>query len=425
MFQFALIRDKFPEHEIKINRRTAVRGIVCDGDRILMVKSRLGEYLFPGGGREPGEADEAALRREICEETGYADVLVGPCIGVVTEQNLDHFEADAMFVMESRFYVCALQSGKRQDCRLEGYEQELEFCAAWVTAEEALRCNEELAERVSMISVFGMDMPMAEWVARDTKVLSIWKDSLVGRILMEVRACGQKIRQADRSCLLVEGKEGHANFVTNYDKLVQQEISQRLKQVVPEAVFVGEEDDIHASIEKGFAFIVDPIDGTTNFMKDYHMSCISVGMTYDGQAVAGIVYNPYLEEFFYAEKGKGAYLNGKPIHVSKAPMEQAVIAFGTAPYYEELAKKSFEKAYEAFQLGLDIRRSGSAALDLCAVAAGRIDLYFELLLSPWDYAAGGLIVEEAGGVVTTAEGGPITLDRKCSVVATNGKTYLP
>lgn len=144
---------------------------------------------------------------------------------------------------------------------------------------------------------------------------------------------------------------------------------------MPEAVFVGEEEDIHASIAKGYAFIVDPIDGTTNFIKDYHVSAISVGLALDGERYMGVVYNPYLNELFTAVKGQGAYLNGVPIHVSSQPLENGVVLFGTAPYYEELNQKSFEMAYDYFKRSLDVRRSGSAALDLCSVAAGRAELF--------------------------------------------------
>ena len=183
-------------------------------------------------------------------------------------------------------------------------------------------------------------------------------------------------------------------------------------------------DDMHASIQKGLAFIVDPIDGTTNFIKDYHVSAISVGLINDGRSYIGVVYNPYLDEMFTAERGKGAFLNGKPIHVSRNPLSEGIVLFGTAPYYEELSRKSFDLAYEYFRQALDIRRSGSAAIDLCSIAAGRAEVYFELRLSPWDYAAGSLIVEEAGGVVTTVDGGEITFERPCSVLAANGRAKL-
>ena len=143
--------------------------------------------------------------------------------------------------------------------------------------------------------------------------------------------------------------------------------------------------------------IVDPIDGTTNFIKDYHTSCISVGIINDGIKAAGVVYNPYLNEMYYAIKGEGAFLNDKRIHVSDEPLSNGIVLFGTSPYYEELNEKSFEMAFDYFKKALDIRRSGSAAIDLCSIAAGRAEVYFELRLSPWDYAAASLILTEAGG----------------------------
>lgn len=245
------------------------------------------------------------------------------------------------------------------------------------------------------------------------------QDQLLKQITDAVRACGEIILHADRSKSCIDEKAGHANFVTTYDKKVQQELQEKLLQILPEAVFVGEEEDIHASIAEGYAFIVDPIDGTTNFIKNYHVSAISVGLARDGERYLGVVYNPYLNEMFTAVKGQGACLNGEPIHVSSEPLHNGIVLFGTAPYYEELSRKSFEMAYDYFKKALDIRRSGSAALDLCSVAAGRAEVFFELRLSPWDFAAGSLIVEEAGGRVTTVEGEPLSLHAPCSLLATN------
>lgn len=253
-----------------------------------------------------------------------------------------------------------------------------------------------------------------------TEMENMEQNELLKQITDAVRECGEIIIHADRSKSCIDEKAGHANFVTTYDKKVQRELQKRLLEILPEAVFVGEEEDIHASIEKGYAFIVDPIDGTTNFIKDYHMSAISVGLTLDAEQYIGVVYNPYLNEMFTAIKGQGAYLNGAPIHVSREPLSNGVVLFGTAPYYEELSRKSFEMAYEYFGKALDVRRSGSAALDLCSVAAGRAEVFFELRLCPWDFAAGSLIVKEAGGKVTTAEGGALTLHEPCSMLATNG-----
>lgn len=243
---------------------------------------------------------------------------------------------------------------------------------------------------------------------------------LLEEITDVVRECGEIILHADRSRNHIDEKAGHANFVTEYDKKIQQILKERFLQILPEAVFVGEEEDIHASIGSGYAFIVDPIDGTTNFIKDYRMSAISVGLLSDGEKYIGVVYNPYSDEMFTAVKGEGAYLNGNPIHVSSQPLENGIVLFGTAPYYEGLSRQSFDMAYQYFKKALDIRRSGSAAIDLCSVAAGRAEVFFELCLAPWDFAAGALIVEEAGGKVTTVQGEALIFSEGCSILATNG-----
>ena len=188
---------------------------------------------------------------------------------------------------------------------------------------------------------------------------------------------------------------------------------------MPDAHFIGEEGSSQMFSPVGAFFIVDPIDGTTNFIRDYHVSCISVGLVVDGAAELGVVYNPYLDEMFTAQRGCGAFCNGNRLHISSEPLENAIVIFGTSPYREDLSEKSFKLAYAYFKRAVDVRRSGSAALDLCAVAAGRADLFFELSLSPWDYAAGALIVKEAGGLVSDINDRELAYDRQCSVVARN------
>lgn len=244
-------------------------------------------------------------------------------------------------------------------------------------------------------------------------------DNELNQICELVRKCGELIKNANRDELQIDSKAGHANFVTEYDKRVQDMLKEGLKEIAADVKFIGEEGEAQGFLDKGRFFIVDPIDGTTNFIKDYHMSCISVGLIEDGKGSKAVVYNPYLDEMFYAAKGLGAYCNGKRIHVSNQPLENGIVLFGTSPYNAELSEKSFETAYAYFKKALDIRRSGSAALDLCSIAAGRAELYFELILSPWDYAAGALIVEEAGGIVSDMDGNPIVYDRPCPVLARN------
>ena len=243
--------------------------------------------------------------------------------------------------------------------------------------------------------------------------------TILDEIIAAAKECGQVMLQADRSNIGIKDKAGKANFVTRYDCKIQEMLQMKLAQILPAAEFFGEEEDCQIDRNAEYIFVVDPIDGTTNFIKDYHMSCISIGLLRNGKRYLGVVHNPYLEETFYAISGEGAYMNGNTIHVSDDSLENSIVLFGSSPYNTELAKASFELAYEYFQKCLDIRRSGSAALDLCAIASGRAEIYFELILFPWDFAAGALIVEEAGGVVTTVEGGELPCLEKSSLLARN------
>ena len=438
MLNINLIYDELPEGEkrskTRFVKRTAVRGVIYDKDCLLMVQTKLGDYRFPGGGVQENETHEQALLREIAEETGYVDVTVCSCMGTAFEQNIDWYEGDAYFQMCSYYYICRLNSDRRvQDmagygrqnfsCKQEKYERQMQYCGVKVRAREAYETNalirKEAWEKSRAAGSRYLPKEL-DGLDRETEALSVIKELWLGKIIAQVYGCGQQMKQAVQNTLTVDKKAGKANFVTSCDKKIQEELKKRLREAVPEAVFVGEEEKEHASPAKGYAFIVDPIDGTTNFMKDYHASSISVGLTLDGKRIAGVVYNPYLEEMFYAQKGMGAYCNGKAIHVSKEPLENGLVIFGTAPYYEEYARLSFDLAYECFSRALDVRRSGSAALDLCNVAAGRAELYFECVLCPWDFVAGALIVEEAGGCVCTLEGEELLLEEKCSVLASNG-----
>ena len=191
-------------------------------------------------------------------------------------------------------------------------------------------------------------------------------------------------------------KDGHANFVTEADTAVQDFLMQNLQKAVPEAVFFAEEkEDNHLGEE--YTFIIDPIDGTTNFFRQLHSSCISVALLYHKEPIRGVVYDPYRRELFHAEKDKGAFLNGQPIHVSEMPFENGLVNIGSSPYYPDKIEKTFEAAKLFVKHCADVRRSGSATIDICSVAAGRTDMMYEFRLSPWDYAAASFIVAEAGG----------------------------
>jgi len=215
----------------------------------------------------------------------------------------------------------------------------------------------------------------------------------------------------------IESKQGRANFVTQYDVEVQTFLIKELKKQFPEACFIGEEGDNQKAVTADYCFIIDPIDGTTNFIYDYHHSAISVGLQYKGTMILGVVYNPYLKEMFHAEKGKGAYLNGRMIKVLEEGLSDGIVGFGTAPYYRDMADETFELIRRLFDKCLDIRRTGSAALDLCYVAAGRFVLFCEKVVCTWDYAAASLIITEAGGRISTMEGNDMPFSVPTSVLA--------
>ncbi len=246
---------------------------------------------------------------------------------------------------------------------------------------------------------------------------------MLEEIISIVRKSGDIILFADDVERSTVSKEGRANFVTKYDVAVQTALQKELLRAVPDAAFIGEEGDHAQTLGQGLAFIVDPIDGTTNFIKDYHKSCVSVALADHGEIVLAVVYNPYTKEVFSARKGRGAFLNGQPIHVTDHPLSESLVCVGTSPYYPEWIDRTFDLAKVLYKASLDIRRSGSAALDLCDIACGRCGLYFEACLSPWDYAAGSLIVQEAGGRVSRMNGKAHTFLQKESVLAGSRETW--
>lgn len=220
-------------------------------------------------------------------------------------------------------------------------------------------------------------------------------------------------------------KQGDVNYVTEYDEKVQAFLISEIKKVYPNATFIAEEKDNDSSaFNSELCFIIDPIDGTTNFIRDYKTSSISIGVFSKGVGVFGAILNPYLDELYTAEKGKGAYLNGKKITVSDKDLNQTIFAFGSSPYYkQELGEKTFDTAKKLFFACADIRRSGSAALDFCHLACGRIDLFFECRLSPWDFSAGAIIVKEAGGIITDLHGKELDFRIPQSILCGNQKTH--
>ncbi|HHV99213.1 MAG TPA: inositol monophosphatase [Clostridiaceae bacterium] len=239
---------------------------------------------------------------------------------------------------------------------------------------------------------------------------------MLTKIIDIVRDAGKLIINADD--MQITSKEGAFNYVTKYDVMVQQFLFKKLKEILPEAKFIGEEGNTGPmKAGDGYLFIIDPIDGTTNFICDYRLSVISVALAHDGELVLGVVYNPYMDEMFYAEKGKGAYLNGRKLQIRDRSLSEGILSFSSCPYNKELREPVLRLVRELSYHSMDIREIGTAALSICYVAANRNVMYLALTLSPWDYAAGTVIVREAGGEVLTVQGVDIDINKKNSLVA--------
>ena len=258
------------------------------------------------------------------------------------------------------------------------------------------------------------------------------ESAILSEIEAAAREAGQILLQAQEIRSRVEAKQGHANFVTEYDRQVQEVLFRRLQALLPEARFIGEEDGadrFQAADQLGYAFCIDPIDGTSNFLTGYRPSVTSIALFRDGTPFLGVVYEPYRDWMFTARKGCGAYRNGVRLQSSEEPLQRSLVSFGTAPYEPGLWEQTFGLCRRYLPLCIDLRRSGSAAWDLCNMALGTTGLYFELRLGLWDYAAAALIAEEAGCTVTDIHGLPLRYDGPSSVICASagvaGAPYLP
>ena len=213
--------------------------------------------------------------------------------------------------------------------------------------------------------------------------------------------------------------KGEINLVTEADRLSETLIVERIRGSFPDHGILAEESPEMAK-SSGFRWIIDPLDGTTNYAHGYPVFCVSIALEVEGEIRFGAVYNPMLDELFTAEKGAGAFLNGRPLKVSRtAELSRSLLATGF-PYDIREDRNNNINYFEAMALNAQaVRRAGAAALDLAYLAAGRYDGFWELKLMPWDMAAGWLLVEEAGGVVTDLRGNPFGL-RSPHILASNG-----
>ncbi len=220
----------------------------------------------------------------------------------------------------------------------------------------------------------------------------------------------------------VQTKGSHVDLLTEYDLRAEELVLQRIQERDPGATILAEESGWHG--EGDDMWVVDPLDGTTNFAHGLPIFCISIAHLRNGQPDAGVVYAPILDEFFTVAAGEGAYMNDQRLEVSAvANVEQSLVVTGF-PYGMNARRENNLAYFEAFSTRAQaVRRLGSAALDLCYVAAGRLDGYWEIETMPWDCSAGALLVREAGGVVTDMRGEALRFNGPTSVLATNGRIH--
>jgi myo-inositol-1(or 4)-monophosphatase len=249
---------------------------------------------------------------------------------------------------------------------------------------------------------------------------------LVAKAEAIAREAGALLREYFHRGVQMEYK-GDVDLVTEADRASEKLITERLRAAFPGHGVYGEEGT-RSGLESEYRWYVDPLDGTTNFAHGFPVFCVvlgcerrakGLGAKEDGEMVAGVIYDPLRDEMFSAERGRGARLNGAPIHVSRTKrLDESLVATGFP------SKKRHESPnvhfYQEFTLrSHGARRAGSAAIDMAYVAAGRLEAFWEFKLNPWDTSAGYLIVEEAGGKVTHFDGSKFTLDSR-EVLATNG-----
>ena len=217
----------------------------------------------------------------------------------------------------------------------------------------------------------------------------------------------------------VERKSAH-DYVSYVDKQAEKMIVNSLRELFPQAGFVTEEQTVSQSADQEYCWVVDPLDGTTNFIKDVPLYCVCIALRHADELLLGVVYELTRKELFWAYKGGGAWIGEKPIHVSKRQLDDSLVSLGfpyNAKEYTHFAQRLTDRLYGNVA---SIRSHGSAEGELCYVAAGRFDIYVESFLKPWDVAAGAIIVKEAGGQITDYSAQDRLWPSGREVLATNG-----
>ncbi len=256
-------------------------------------------------------------------------------------------------------------------------------------------------------------MPLSPAELSDINNLAIRAAKQAGGILLNYAQKGFSVHHKNQSI----------NLVTEADLHAEQAIIDLVQETFPQHQILSEEQGLKRASGHGTKWIIDPLDGTTNFAHGFPMYNVSIGIEHEESCIMGVVYDPTRHELFHALQGQGATLNGIPIRVSRTPrLHEALLVTGFA-YDVHTARDNNLKEFCEFSLqARGMRRTGTAAIDLCYIACGRFDGFWELQLNPWDTAAGTVIVKEAGGIVTNYAGGPYSIYDN-TIIATNGHIH--
>lgn len=229
---------------------------------------------------------------------------------------------------------------------------------------------------------------------------------------------------ASTHCFTITDKGTRENLVTSADIENERFLKRELLDLIPNSIFIGEEGDDNNILDKGYTWIVDPIDGTTNFSRGIPEATVSIALMKNGKPFIGVVYNPFTGSMYTGQIGKGAEKNGRPIRVSDRKMSDCLLCTAWCAYDKTLAPPSFKVSERMHPICNDIRRIGTAAGELSMLAEGAVDLYFEARLMPWDHAAALVCVEAAGGVYCGMDGEKVSYTEGKGVIAANNPENL-
>lgn len=238
------------------------------------------------------------------------------------------------------------------------------------------------------------------------------------------KTAGKILKQNVGKVREIQLKEGESkNLVTEIDKRSEECILTLLRRHYPNHEFLAEESGMQKGGSPEYRWVIDPLDGTTNFTHGFPVFCVSIALEHNGEIILGVIYDPNFDELFTAEKGKGAYLNGKRMHVSRhSALKQSLLVTGFPYNIVDNPNKAIERFIHFLMNAQAVRRMGSAAIDLAYVAAGRYEGFWEVDLNPWDMAAGVLLVTEAGGTVSSFSGDKFSIYTK-EILASNGLVH--